>query len=469
MPTQGEVHVKTNHHRFIASLLIVSVTGCAGPHKLAPDDQLSLSSQPKIHAVHHQPATIFAAREPTTTAVLLDTPADPAVSESTRPQREQPEDPAPRVKSRLVGALQANLKLTNVDTVSDPLQNDDVKTLKDVFKTGVVLDVRTMKWGGDDYRGNYLVRARMVRVEDSTVLWNTTCNARWAYDGNPLGAQLRKAADDCAAQLSAKALGKDRKPVSVAGHTIPAEGLPSVPRIVVDEHPIELTGIDMTPEERAQFEEQRSARIDSRTKMSFGIGGADPRVIVLCAFFLPVCVAVGAVTIAVVQGIRRTVASAREPSLIPEQDSVRLAAMLKERATGASLAARISRLPEAPSVPAATEAAPRLVVRMKLAQPDYSGKRTGVSIVAQAQAFPSAGPEWQPTEHRYEFSSLAWTANDAELVRREIDDAVDALADSIWSAYSPRLPDGTVEEPGKPVEATGPVVEDVRQLAHQQH
>ncbi len=411
MPTQGEVHVKTNHHRFIASLLIVSVTGCAGPHKLAPDDQLSLSSQPKIHAVHHQPATIFAAREPTTTAVLLDTPADPAVSESTRPQREQPEDPAPRVKSRLVGALQANLKLTNVDTVSDPLQNDDVKTLKNVFKTGVVLDVRTMKWGGDDYRGNYLVRARMVRLEDSTVLWKTTCNARWAYDGNPLGAQLRKAADDCAAQLSAKALGKDRKPVSVAGHTIPAEGLPSVPRIVVDEHPIELTGIDMTPEERAQFEEQRSARIDSRTKMS-------------CAFFLPVCVAVGAVTIAVVQGIRRTVASAREPSLIPEQDSVRLAAMLKERATGASLAARISRLPEAPSVPAATEVTPpRLVVRMKVAQPDYSRKRTGVSIVAQAQAFPSTGAEWEPTEHRYEFSSLAWTAKDDELARREIDEA----------------------------------------------
>jgi len=465
----GEVYVKTNHHRFIASLLIVSITGCAGPHKLARDEQLSLSSQPKIHAVHHRPATVFVDRETIAAAVLPDTPSDPSASENARLQRERPEDPAPHVKSRLANALQANLNLTNVHTVSDPLESDDIKTLKDVFKTGVVLDVRTMKWGRDNSRGSYSVRARMVRLEDSTVLWKTTCSARWLNDGKPLGAQLRSASDDCAAQLSAKALGKDRKPVSVAGHTIPAEGLPSVPRIVVDEHPIELTGIDMTPEERAQFEEQRSARIDSRTKMSFGIGGADPRVIVLCAFFLPVCVAVGAVTIAVVQGIRRTVASAREPSLIPEQDSVRLAAMLKERATGASLAARISRLPEAPSVPAATEAAPRLVVRMKLAQPDYSGKRTGVSIVAQAQAFPSAGPEWQPTEHRYEFSSLAWTANDAELVRREIDDAVDALADSIWSAYSPRLPDGTVEEPGKPVEATGPVVEDVRQLAHQQH
>ena len=461
--------MKTNHRRFVASLLVVSITGCAGPHKLTRDEQLSLSSQPKIHAVHHWPAAAFVVREHTATALLLDTPADPTVSESVWLQREQPEDPAPRVKSRLVSALQANLNLTNIYAVSDPLQNDDVKTLKNVFKTGVVLDVRTMKWGGDDYRGNYLVRARMVRLEDSTVLWKTTCSARWANDGKPLGAQLRMASDDCAAQLSAKALGKDRKPVLVTGHTIPAEGLPTVPRIVVDEHPIELTGIEMTPEERAQFEEQRSARIDSRTKTSFGIGGADPRVIVLCAFFLPVCVAVGAVTIAVVQGIRRTEASAREPSLIPEQDSARLAAMLREQATGASLAERISRLPESAFVPAAMEVgSPRLVVRMKVAQADYSSRRTGVSIAAQAQAFPSTGPEWEPTEHQYEFSSLARTANDSKFVRREIDEALDALADSIWSTYSPRLPDGTAKELGKPVEATGPVVEDVRQLAGQQ-
>jgi len=453
--------VKTNHRRFIASLLIVSITGCAGPHKLARDDQLSLSSQPKIHAVHHRPATVFVDRETIAAAVLPDTPSDPSASENARLQRERPEDPAPHVKSRLANALQANLNLTNVHTVSDPLESDDIKTLKDVFKTGVVLDVRTMKWGRDNSRGSYSVRARMVRLEDSTVLWKTTCSARWLNDGKPLGAQLRSASDDCAAQLSAKARGRDGKPVSVTGHTIPAEGLPSVPRIVADEHSIELPGLEMTPEERAQFEEQRSARIDSRNKMSFGIGGADPRVIVVCAFFLPVCVAVVAVTIGVVWGIHRTVASAREPSLIPERDSARLAAMLKEQATGASLAERISRLPESPSVPAATEVTPpRLVVRMKIAQPDYSRKRTGVYIVAQAQAFPSTGAEWEPTEHRYEFPSLAWTSNDAELVRREIDGALDALAESISWAYLSIPPTGVSAEEAR---KSPPMVKDDRQ------
>src|SRR5438445_5706700 len=148
----GEVYVKTNHHRFIASLLIVSIPGCAGPHKLARDEQLSLSSQPRIHAVHHRPAAAFVAKERVAAAVLLDTPADPAVGESARLQREQPEDPAPHVKTRLISALQANLNLTNVHTVSDPLESDEVKTLKDVFKTGVVLDVRTVRWGRDGYR-----------------------------------------------------------------------------------------------------------------------------------------------------------------------------------------------------------------------------------------------------------------------------------------------------------------------------
>jgi len=122
----------------------------------------------------------------------------------------------------------------------------------------------------------------MVRLDDSTVLWKTTCSARWLDDGKPLGAQLNVASDDCAVQLSAKALGRDR-PVSVTGHTIPAGGLPSAPRIVVDEHPIELTGFEMTPEERAQFEVQRSARIDQQAEVR--LSGGDKREGSYCALF----------------------------------------------------------------------------------------------------------------------------------------------------------------------------------------
>ncbi len=403
--TQGEMFMKTKLRRSIASLLIVSMTGCAGPHKLARDDQLSLASRPKIHAVHHSPATVFMVRQHTAGSLLLATPAVlETISEGERLQREQQVvDPAPRVKGRLVSALQGNLNLRNVHTVSDSPQNDDVKTLKSLFNTGIVLDVRTMKWGLGtvDARAIYSARARMISLEDSTVIWEATCSARSA-DGWDRGAKLLQAADDCAAQLSAQALGKDHKPVLVTGHTIPAEGLPSVPRIVVDEQPIELTGFEMTPEERARFEEQRSARIDSRAKIGGGVGGLDPR----CILILPVCVVAIVGTLAVVSGVKHAKASAREPSLVPEQEGARFAASLKEQATGASLAERILRSPKSASVPATMEAeSPRLVVRMKVARPDYSGTRAGVAIVAQAQAFPSTGAEWEPTEHRYEFPS----------------------------------------------------------------
>src|SRR5436190_22688655 len=99
--------MKTNCRRAIASLLIVSLTGCAGPHKLARNEQLSLSAQPKIHAVHHSPATVFMVRQHTALSLLLGTPAVlETVSEGERLQREQQVvDPAPRVKGRLVSAL----------------------------------------------------------------------------------------------------------------------------------------------------------------------------------------------------------------------------------------------------------------------------------------------------------------------------------------------------------------------------
>src|SRR6266513_1365582 len=327
--TQGEMFMKTKLCRSIASLLIVTMTGCAGPHKLARDDQLSRSSQPRIYAVHHRPATVFVDRETIPAAVLPDTPSDPSASENARLKREQPEDPAPHVKSRLVRTLQAHLKLTNVDTTTGPLQNDDdIKTHKDAFKTGVVLDVRTMKWGRDDSRGYYSVRARMVRLEDSSVLWKTTCSARWFNDGEPLQAQLRIASDDCAAQLSAKALGKDQ-PVSVTGRKIPAEGLPGVPQIVADEQSIDLPGLEMTPEERALFDDERSARIDRRAQVSISAGDK-AKGIALC-IVPPLCAVVWAVAgamMGVTWGIKRAIVSAREPSLIPEKDSTRLAAML---------------------------------------------------------------------------------------------------------------------------------------------
>jgi hypothetical protein len=247
--------MKTKLHWATASVLVVFITGCAGLHKPTRDDRLSLASRSRIYAVHHSPATVFMVRQHTSVSLLLGTPAVlETVSEGKRLQREhRVEDPVPRVKARWVSALQANrvlqanLNMASVHAVADPPQNDEVNTLKSLFKTGVVFDVRTMKWGlaTVDALAIYSARARMISLEDSTVLWEATCTARSDDALDPLGARLLRAADMCAAQLSARALGEDPKRVLATGHTIPVEGLPSVPRVVVDEHPIEPAGFEI--------------------------------------------------------------------------------------------------------------------------------------------------------------------------------------------------------------------------------
>lgn len=86
---------------------------------------------------------------------------------------------------------------------------------KETFRTGAVLDVRTMKWGIDNNRAKYSARARLVRLADSTILWEATCNefvadkakpgptmeALTANDGELLKTKLGEAADLCADQL----------------------------------------------------------------------------------------------------------------------------------------------------------------------------------------------------------------------------------------------------------------------------
>lgn len=423
---RARIDVKTSYRRTIAAFLVVSMAGCAAPRQLAREHRPSFSPQTKVHAVHYAPAEVFMPRDHTAASLALRTPG---VRETMRMgealQRSKAVvDPAPQLESRLVRALQANVHLANVQIATDLPPNDDVGTLKELFKTGNVLDVRTMKWGYT----NYSARARLVDLSDSTILWEATCSV-------PAAAGLHKAAEDCAAQLAGAALGVSRKAVSVRG-AVPDAHLLAPPRIEVDGQPVQITGFDISAEERAKYEEQRAARIDAAGDAAARRATGGPP-LAQCVLLLPCLVATGAAAV-VAGGVARAKASA-EPSLIPEKEGARLEAVLKERATSAALAERMRRLSWPASAPAAAQAAtPRLVVRLKAAQAAPGGR--GVFIVAQAQAFPAAGAEWAPTEHRYELSSAAWTANDPASVQGEVDGALDALAESITWTYLSILP-----------------------------
>jgi hypothetical protein len=121
-----------------------------------------------------------------------------------------------------VNSLESNLKLSNVNAVSVPVRDDDIESLKRDLNSGVVLDVRTVKWGIDNNRARYSARVRLVRLEDSSVLWEATCHdlvsgkagatrtraVLTANHGELLKSELGEAADACADQLAGWVIGK---------------------------------------------------------------------------------------------------------------------------------------------------------------------------------------------------------------------------------------------------------------------
>jgi len=189
------------------------------------EDELSLSLQPQIHAVHYESQRAFSVQSTgyIVAAVLLPTPLVflAASADGHGLKREFAlEDPVEGMKQRLVASLESSLKLTKVTAVSAPLPDEDIETLKRMFESGMVLDVRTVQWGIDNNRARYSARARLVRLADSTVLWEATCKdslrgkaggsraALVADHGKLLKSQLREAADACADQLAGWVIGK---------------------------------------------------------------------------------------------------------------------------------------------------------------------------------------------------------------------------------------------------------------------
>jgi hypothetical protein len=208
--------------------MLALLAACAAQHP-APmkEDELALSLQPQIHAVHHEPQRAFSVQSTgyIVAAVLLPTPLvflAASVDGHGLKREFALEDPVEGMKQRLVSSLESRLKLTNVTAVSAPMRDDGVETLKRAFDSGMVLDVRTVRWGIDNNRGSYTARARLVRLSDSNVLWEATCHdlahgkagatrtraALIANNGELLKSDLRDAADACADQLAGWVGGK---------------------------------------------------------------------------------------------------------------------------------------------------------------------------------------------------------------------------------------------------------------------
>ena len=196
------------------------LTGCAGQHvKLGAEERAALGRE--VHAIHLPPARIFFVESSGYTAAgVLFSPliviAQAAASKSLMDEL-QPEDPARRVKERLANALESDSRVSRIIRVERAPQRTDPETLRKEFGSGVVLQVRTEKWGIDNNRAKYAASAQIVRLSDGATLWHAVCTDKVADKDKPspetdalkanrgelLKAKLGEVADACADELAA--------------------------------------------------------------------------------------------------------------------------------------------------------------------------------------------------------------------------------------------------------------------------
>jgi len=202
------------------------VAGCAGPQvRLADEDRTALAQAPQVHLVHQGPMRMFTIEGRAQNAALffggiIGVMANVGNSMALQDELE-PDDPVLRVKQRMAGALAGELGLGNVNVVAQPVASDQIDDLRASFQSGLVLDVRTTGWGLHNDRARYEGRARLLRLADSTLLWQGNCEhilhedrpsptreALVANNGELLKANLAEAAERCADGLVASLTGK---------------------------------------------------------------------------------------------------------------------------------------------------------------------------------------------------------------------------------------------------------------------
>jgi hypothetical protein len=205
-----------------AVAFLALLAGCAGQRvKMSEDNRKTLTTQP-VHAVHVEPTGFGVESTGYTVAGVLFTPlvALGQVAEGSEMRSGLGlEDPVVRVKERLLVALEENYRIPNVIRVAQPASRFSPDTQYKSL-SGVVLEVRTTKWGIDNNRAKYAAGVRVVRLSDSVELWNAVCDDVVPDKGKPsptiemlradrgalLKAKLVQAADACTDQLVAWAI-----------------------------------------------------------------------------------------------------------------------------------------------------------------------------------------------------------------------------------------------------------------------
>jgi hypothetical protein len=233
-PIEAQEDMTRSTSLLAMALVIMIFTGCSSSTvSLKPEDVAHLKAVPEIPAVHGQPAKLRVMTLGRTLGPGLFGIVGGVVAEGLARSDGKSivdtyglEDPAGRVKDRLITALAERLTLDNVRAVAAPVEDIDAKTLRATYQDAVVLAVQTDQWtlGYLDLASHYAVMygatARLVRTSDGTVPSNATCrldgkqfpqltmNELKANNGAQLKRRLENTADLCVERLIAELAGQ---------------------------------------------------------------------------------------------------------------------------------------------------------------------------------------------------------------------------------------------------------------------
>lgn len=188
----------------VVLFLLLLTSGCATTIKMVGREELGrLKDEGAIRVVRYFPASV-----------------DRAAKELSLG------DPVLRVRDHFLSGVEAELGLKNLQVVADPVVSDDVDQLKSAFGSGLVLDFKTQLWGINrgvvfSSRLNYQARARLIRLDESKLLWEGRCLGsslrlpRWAQlaadEGKVLKAKLVETGEACAQVLLDQFLGRAKQ------------------------------------------------------------------------------------------------------------------------------------------------------------------------------------------------------------------------------------------------------------------
>jgi hypothetical protein len=197
-------------HRDSIGLILaiaIAVNGCAAAVTGGREESglAQLGKHPEVVAVHYQRPAPFLVAQPRSVGraigiaaavapfALLLGPLAPSMGNLLQADIEKREaeaagqqlmleipleDPAIRVKDRLISGLGADGRIGPIRPAAAAMDSDDLKSLKQALGPVTVLDVRTTGWGLFPYQVDpktflvhYTVKARLIRLDQEKVLW----------------------------------------------------------------------------------------------------------------------------------------------------------------------------------------------------------------------------------------------------------------------------------------------------------